>query len=64
MARVCAFLGVDPALDAMEYTPRNVGGYDPAQVPASVYADLTRFYVPHNEKLYQMMGEELGWRKK
>lgn len=61
--RVYQFLDLDPSLCARDYTPRNLGGYDPGQVPASVYEELTGFYAPHNERLYEMVGEDWGWRR-
>jgi hypothetical protein len=60
--RVCRFLGIDPGLAARSYTPQNLGGYDAAQVPAALYDELTRFYAPHNQRLYAMVGEDWGWR--
>lgn len=61
--RVCRFLGVDPGLAARTYAPKNLGGYDPSRVPPALYEDLTRFYAPHNERLYAMVGEDWGWRR-
>jgi hypothetical protein len=61
--QVCRFLGVDPALAARNYTPQNLGGYDAARVPADLYAELTRFFAPHNERLYAMVGADWGWRR-
>ncbi|MEP7325373.1 MAG: sulfotransferase domain-containing protein [Gemmatimonadota bacterium] len=61
--RVCRFLELDASLAARGYTPQNLGGYDPSQVPASVYDELTRFYAPHNARLYEMLGEDWGWRR-
>jgi len=61
--RVYRFLDLDPELGARDYTPRNLGGYDPSQVAASVYEELTRYYAPYNERLYEMVGEDWGWRR-
>lgn len=60
--QVYRFLDLDASLGARDYTPRNLGGYDPSQVPASVYEELTRFYAPHNARLYEILGENWGWR--
>jgi Sulfotransferase domain len=61
--QVYRFLGQDPGLGRQDYVPQNLGGYDPALVPPSVYAELTRFYALPNQRVYQMVGEDWQWRR-
>jgi hypothetical protein len=61
--RACRFLGLDPALISGSFRPQNLGGYDPGEVPPALYQELTRFFTPHNERLYELVGEDWGWRK-
>jgi hypothetical protein len=60
--QVCRFLAIDPALGNFDYIPKNIGGYKPSLVPPSLAAELARFYAPHNTRLYELVGEDWGWR--
>lgn len=60
--QVCRFLALDPALGNFDYIPKNIGGYKPSLVPPSLSAELARFYAPHNQKVYAMVGQDWGWR--
>ena len=61
MSSVYSFVGLPP-LDFAEVgdaTPKNTRDYKPM-------ADATRerlqnFYAPHNARLYEMLGRDLGW---
>jgi hypothetical protein len=61
--RVCHFLGIDPALSSRTFRPENLGGYNAGEVPGSVYAELTRFFTPHNQRLYELVGEDWDWKR-
>ncbi len=63
IGQVAAFLRVDPALLPAHTPPQNLGGYDPAQVPAGIFERLARYFAPHNERLYQVVGADWGWRR-
>ena len=63
IAEAHRFLGVDPDQCAADFTPRNQGDYDPARVPDAVYEHLARFFEPHNEQLYRLVGADWGWRR-
>jgi hypothetical protein len=38
---------------------RNVGRYDP--MPPHVREQLAAYFAPHNQRLYQLLGRDLGW---
>jgi hypothetical protein len=61
--RVCRFLAIDPELLARSYQPENLGGYDPKGVPPALYQELAAFFAPHNQRLYEMVGEDWGWKE-
>jgi len=62
--RVCRFLGLDPAKGNFDYIPKNIGGYKPSLVPPSLTSELARFYTPHNQRLYEVVGQDWEWRDK
>jgi len=57
---VFEFIGVDPAYKVANLQPKNVANNRTA-VPSKVYDDLDEFFKPHNEKLYQLLGQDFGW---
>lgn len=61
-SRVCRFLGLDPELARTDFPPRNVGDYDASLVSSSVHEELARYFAPHNRELYELLGEDFGWR--
>ena len=59
-SRVLDFLGLDP-FTLPDLKPRNAGSYrknDPA-----IEAQLYDFFEPHNERLFDYLGEDFGWRR-
>lgn len=61
-ARVCRFLGLEPELAHADFKPRNVGDYDASLVSSSVHDELARYFAPFNRELYDLLGEDFGWR--
>jgi len=59
LARVHAFLGLEPH-EQQEFPVRRAGGYAAGPDAESVRL-LARFYQPHNQALYELLGEDLGW---
>jgi hypothetical protein len=57
--RTLDFLGM-PAIELLTYAHRNLGGYEEAIEP-EVRSQLQAFYRPHNERLYDFLGVDLGW---
>jgi hypothetical protein len=58
VARIFAFLGL-PSCAIEVLKPRNRGQYPP--MPATARARLVRFFRPHNKRLYDLLGRDLGW---
>lgn len=54
-----AFLGLDP-IDLESYPQRNRGSYE-ERVPDDSRAYLIELYHPHNLRLYEMIGRDMGW---
>jgi hypothetical protein len=61
--QVKAFLGLDrqgPGYAQREpFRKYNVAEYPPMQ--AATRERLAAYFAPHNEKLYQLLGQNLGW---
>lgn len=60
LARTCAFLGLAPMAAPADLSRRNVGR-NRQPVPEAVRRMLSRHFAPHNERLYALIGERLGW---
>ena len=61
--RLFEFLGV-ATIDVPAGSVRlNQGGYTAQEVPPEVYADLARAFQPHNERLYELLGNDWAWRR-
>lgn len=57
---VTDFVGLSP-FDLQQPKRHN---YHPAQdMPASSRAELTSFFAPHNQRLYDLLGRDLGWAR-
>ena len=61
--QVCRFLALDSALGNFDYIPKNIGGYKPSLVPPSLSVELARFYAAPNTKLYELVGQDWGWKQ-
>jgi hypothetical protein len=55
----CEWLGVEPPA-ALDVTPYNVGSYDD-EVPGELRAELTDYYRPLNEELFDLLGQRFDW---
>lgn len=60
LQRICEFLGVNTGIKDIDVTPQNVGS-NKTKVAPEVVDYLDRFFRPHNEKLYSLIGEDWGW---
>jgi hypothetical protein len=58
LRRVCAFLGL-PAQARRTFAKRNVGAYAP--IAPDLRARLAAFYAPHNARLSDLLGADVGW---
>lgn len=60
LRRVFQFVGVDTEFVVDDLKPRNVGK-NRTGVDQEVYEYLNDFFRPHNQKLYELTGENYGW---
>jgi hypothetical protein len=60
LARVFEFIGVDKNFKVLDLAPRMVAQNRVAIEP-EVYEYLNSFFLPHNQALYEMVGENFGW---
>jgi len=58
VGRIAAFLGLPPA--AVDVSQRHgAGSYEPP--PPALRGRLAEFFRPHNRRLYDLLGQDLGW---
>lgn len=60
LGRVCGFLGIQPYDRLPTFEAYNVGAHGD-QLPAETRAMLREYYAPHNQRLYELLGADLGW---
>jgi hypothetical protein len=60
LRRVFEFVGVEPGHKVKDLTPRNVAR-DKGYVCPDVYDYLNSYFKPHNQTLYELVGENYGW---
>jgi hypothetical protein len=60
LKKVFEFVGVDASFQVPNLQARNVGS-NRKSVQADVYQYLRDYFEPHNEELYQLLGERFGW---
>lgn len=60
MAQVCAHLRL-AAWDGFEHKKLNVGGYN-STINSETWENLAAYYEPHNQKLYELLGVDYGWK--
>ena len=60
LARVFEFLGL-PAWQAAQFPRFNAGEY--SDVDPAVRDWLVRYFAPHNERLYALLGRDFGWAR-
>ena len=60
LQRVSEFIGIDPTFRFSNLAARNI---NPNRQPVEpgVYEELDRYFRPHNEKLFRMLGQDFGW---
>jgi hypothetical protein len=58
--QVVDFLGLPP-LEGYDHTPANQGAYEDRIDPA-LRSRMQEFFEPHNQRLYELLGRDLGWR--
>ena len=59
-SRVLGFLGLNP-FTLPDLQPRNAGQYK--KKDTALEAELYDYFEPHNQRLYDHLGEDLGWRR-
>lgn len=59
LRRIFDFVGVDREQPVRDLTPQNVGSR--ANVPKDAYEHLESYFHPHNEELYELIGEAAPW---
>ncbi len=57
---IFSFLEVNAGFVPHRVVAQNLGGRAPG-VPESVYEYLQKYFEPHNEALFQLLGRNLGW---
>lgn len=60
LKKVFDFVGVDTGFRAETTRLRNVGS-NKREVSPDVYDYLNGYFLPHNEALYELLGEDYGW---
>jgi len=60
LKRVFAFVGVDPSFEISDLRPLNVTK-DKTHVPSDIYEYLDEYFAPHNQALYELIGERYDW---
>lgn len=60
LRRISEFVGVDTEHKITDLTPKKVAP-DKVGISSDVYHYLDEFFRPHNQALYTMLGEDLGW---
>jgi hypothetical protein len=60
LSQVFSFLGVDPQFQVKDLKPRNVAS-NRSQVAPEVYEYLDSYFRPHNQALYELIGQDYGW---
>jgi hypothetical protein len=62
LRRVSEFIGIDPSIRITDLAARNT---TPNRMPVSpgVYEELERYFRPHNERLFRMLGQDFGWSR-
>jgi hypothetical protein len=59
-AEVLQYLGL-PAAHAERFPRFHAGEYD--DVDPGLRAELTRYFAPHNQRLYTLLGRDFGWAR-
>lgn len=57
---ISIFLGIDPILDGIKLSHRNVG-IRKNTIPEEVKHYLNDYFLPHNKRLYELIGQDYKW---
>ncbi len=60
LRQVFEFVGVDTEFKVKDLRPRNVAS-NRGEVDQKVYEYLNSYFLPHNQALYELIGENYGW---
>jgi Sulfotransferase domain len=60
LAEVFEFIGVDKEFKIADLKPRNVAS-NRFEIEPKVYEYLNNFFLPHNQALYELVGQNYGW---
>lgn len=60
LQRICHFLGISAPPHYRQSGPRHVRSYERTMAPETERY-LDDYFRPHNEELYDLLGEDLGW---
>jgi len=60
--QVLEFLNL-PSWEPKEYRKYNIGYYARARMNATVRKRLIDYFEPHNQRLYEYLGADLGWNR-
>lgn len=60
LRRICEFVDVDPNYQFSNLNPRNIAP-NRVDVPTEVYNYLDNYFAPHNQRLYDFLGERYAW---
>jgi len=60
LKRVFEFVGVDTECKVKDLRPRNIAN-NRSDVAPDVYKYLNSFFLPHNQALYELLGENYDW---
>jgi hypothetical protein len=60
LRRVFEFAGVDPSFTVADLEARNTG-HNRTEADPGIVAELEDYFRPHNERLYRLIGRNLGW---
>jgi hypothetical protein len=62
LRQVAQFIGIDPSFRPTDLAARNTNTNHPPVNPG-VYEDLQRYFRPHNERLFRLLGQDFGWNR-
>ena len=60
LRRVFDYAGIDPSFSVSDLDARNTGS-NRSDVDPRTVAELRDYFRPHNERLYRLIGRDLGW---
>lgn len=58
--KICGFIGVDEFPSNINLNKHNVGG-NKDKVSDEVYKMLNEYFIPHNKKIIEVLGEDFNW---